>query len=540
MHRPSRKIIKNAVSGMPASAAVWPERRARHLRVAIPLAFATLILGGCANLQPEPLSAPEILSASLADREVMQQGIEPLQGPLTLEEAIARAIKYNLERRVRIMDEAVARGQLSVGKFDMLPKLLASAGYRERDKDLITRSKDSVTGEPSLSHPYISSEKSATTTDLSFTWSLLDFGQSYFASKQNADRALIAAEHRRKALHLLIQDVRTAFWRAASAQKLKTEVRATITAAEEALSDARKAEAERLRNPLDALRYQRQVLENLRLLEGIDQELSTAKVELASLTNLGLTQTIVVAEPDGLPNPKWLEIPVEQMEEQAIGQNADLRESFYNARIASQETRRTLLRIFPGLSFNYGQKSSDDSYLINQRWSEFGAQLSFNLVGLISAPAQWRLAEAGVALADQRRMATQMAVLTQVHLARLQYGNAYRQYERADAIARVDNEIAGHMEKREQAQTQTRLDRVANQTSAILSQLRRYQALAQVHAAASKFQATLGMEPVVDGSQSMPLAELSQVVGASLKKWDEGRLEMPTSQAQPTSLISAR
>jgi outer membrane protein TolC len=507
---------------------------ASFARLVLPF-LAALFLGGCASLVPKPLTGPELAAGSAADRATMQKDIEPLKGPLTLEEAIARAIKYNLDRRYRMMEEALAAGQLEVGQYDMLPKVVASAGYRDRNNDLISRSKDSVTGQPSLANPYISSDRSATTTDLSFTWSLLDFGQSYYASKQNADRVLIAGERRRKALHNLIQDVRTAFWRTASAQKLRDDIRTTIGTAEQALDDSRKAESERLRNPVDALRYQRQLLENLRLLESIEQELSTARVELAALTNLPLVQNITVVEPaNALDSPRWLGIPVERMEEQAILNNADLRESFYNARIASQETRRTLLKLFPGLSFSYSAKSSDDSYLINQHWTEAGAQLSFNLLGLLAAPAQMRLADAGVALADQRRMATQMAVLAQVHVARLQYGNAVRQFERADAIWKVDSGIADHIAKREQAQTQTKLDRVSNQTAAILSQLRRYHALSQVHAAASKLQATLGLEPAIDGSDAMPLPQLTQAVATSLQQWDAGKLDSP-APATPIS-----
>lgn len=492
-----------------------------------------MILGGCATIKPEPLTNAEIKDFASADRQRSVADVEPLQNALTLEEAIARAIKYNIDRRVRIMEEAVAAGQLDVGRYDMLPKVVANAGYRERDSYLVSKSRDSVTGEPSLTNPFISTDKAATTTDLSFTWSLLDFGQSYYASKQNADRVLIAAERRRKALHLLIQDVRTAFWRVASSQKLKGEVQKTIADAEDALADSRRAQASGLRNPLDALRYQRQVLENLRLLEAIDQELSTARVELATLTNLPLVQNVTVVEPSTDPNTRWLDIPVEVMEEHALARNADLREAFYNSRIASQETRRALLRIFPGLSFSYALKNSNDSFLINQNWSETGAQLSFNLLGLLSAPAQMQLAEAGIAVADQRRMATQMAVLAQLHIARLQYGNAYRQFDRADAIARIDAGIAEHMANRERAQTMTKLDRVANQTSAILSQLRRYQALAQVHAAASKLQATLGLEPVGEGAAQLPLPELRQAIGASLKRWEDGVLASPVVDPVP-------
>lgn len=507
---------------------------ARHPRLTFWLVTpcAAWLLSGCASLKPEPLTAAEIAKTSAADRQQVQMDVQPLQGPLTLDEAIARAIKYNLNRRVQIMAEAVAQGQLDVSQYDMLPKLVAQAGYRDRNKDLVTRSTDSVTGQPSLANPFISSERKVTTTDLSFTWSLLDFGQSYYTSRQNADRVLVAAEQRRKALHNLIQDVRTAFWRTAGAQKLRDSVRAAIADGEDALGDAKKASAERVRNPLEPLRYQRQLLESLRLLETIEQELSTAQIELASLTNLPLAQAITVTEPSEAAGRDLQAMSVEQMEEQAIANNADLRTSYYNARIARLETRRAMLKIFPGISFSYSANGSNDNYLINRNWTETGAQISFNLLGLLSAPSQMRLADAGVALADQQRMATQMALLTQVHVARLQYNNAVHQFDRADAIWKVDNDIASQVSMREQAQTQTKLDRVSNNTAAILSQLRRYQALAQMQAAAGKLQATLGMEPLIPDGQRMSLDELTKAVTTAMAP-------QPQELLQPSQVLSS-
>lgn len=479
-------------------------------------------LTGCGTLQPESLSTSEIAAATAADKESLRANVEPLAGPLTLEDAIARAIKYNAERRLRAMEEAVAAGTLEVGNYDMLPKLVASAGYQERSNDLTTRSRDSVTGAPSLANPFISSSRAASTTSLAFSWSLLDFGQSYYAARQNADRVLIAAEHRRKSLHNLVQDVRTAYWRMVAAQKLVTTLRSTIVEAESALDDARQSEREGLRSPVEPLRYQRQVLENLRLLETIEQELSTARIELSSLINLPLAADAKVVEPAAAINTAWLNVAIEQMEEQALLRNPDLRESLYNARIARQETQRTLLKLFPGLSFNYAVKGSNDSFLINQNWNEAGAQISLNLFGLLSAPAQMRLAEAGVQLADQKRMTTQMAVLTQMHIARLQYANAAHQFERAEAIAAVDARLAQHIANQEKAEKQTKLDRVAQQTATILSQLRRYQALSNAHAAAAKLQATLGLEPQIDAPGNTPLAELSATVAQSMLAWNTG------------------
>ena len=487
------------------------------------IAAVALMASGCA-VQPVAFQPVELKTVAADDRKVAVADVEPVSGRITLDEAIARALKHNLERRSRMMEEAIALNQLDVSNYDMLPRLTAQAGYRSRDKDLITRSKDSVTGQPSLANPFISSERTHTVYDLGLTWNLLDFGASYYGAKQSADRVLVAAERRRKAMHNLIADVRSAFWRTASAQKLQKQIAETIALAEDALKDARKAEAERVRSPVESLRYQRQILENLRLLETTNQELATARLELAHLMNVPLAFRLEVAEPDDVVGSRMLQIPVEQLEEIAIGRNAELREQFYNARIARDETRKVLLRLFPGISFNYTSKYDTDSYLVNQRWNEAGATISFNLFNLLSGPSQMRLADAGVALADQRRVAMQMAVLAQVQIGRLQYASELNQYQRARAVADVDARIDELMTKREQAQVQSKLETVANRTTAILSQLRSYQALAQAHAAASRLQATLGIEPEFGSVKEMTLAQLRETVKTALTAWDDGKL----------------
>ncbi|MFV0370695.1 MAG: hypothetical protein ACK5JI_03510, partial [Azonexus sp.] len=62
------------------------------------------------------------------------------------------------------------------------------------------------------------------------------------------------------------------------------------------------------------------------------------------------------------------------------------------------------------------------------------------------------------------------------------------------------------------------------QTTAILSELRRYQALSNAQAAASRLQATLGLEPVVAGSDDQPLPELTAAVAHALAVWESGKL----------------
>lgn len=481
--------------------------RSRSLPTLAACAVAMLALSACGTLKT---SVPPQVSMAEANAEGLRrlQAIEPLQGPLTLEQAQARALKFNLDRRARLLEEALAFQQYEVNRFDMLPRLVAQAGGSWRSNDRISQSRNTEDGALSPSR-FISQDRSHTQLGLDASWSLLDFGLGYYGQRQQAARVQIAAEKRRKAMHLLLQDVRTAYWRAVSAQRLRGDVQRTLELAEESLKDSRQAEQERLRNPVDALRYQRQLLENLRLLEAVDQELSAARLELASLIGSAPGTAIVLAESQlrGIEQ-QLLERPLEQLESSALAQNPDLIEQHHNGQIAREEVRRTLLRLFPNLSFNYGLKYDSDSYLVHRNWNEAGLQLSFNLFNLLTGPSQLKLAEAGVALADQRRLATQMSVLAQVHLARLQLLNAHSQYQRADAIFEADSRIAEHTRNRENVQ-QSKLDRVANETSAILSLLRRYQAMAQVQAAASRLLATVGEEPALGSVDDFTVDQLA-------------------------------
>ena len=493
-------------------------RIAHHLN--IPVLLASLVtLTACSIVQPDPFTSEELKQKAEEAARLAQMNVEPIGEQLTLDEALARALKYNLDRRSRMMEEAIAFRQLDVSHYDMLPSLLAQAGYNWRDNQLINRSVNVQTGEVSPGQ-FTSQSTTYTLSSLGLNWSLLDFGLGYYGAKQQADRLLIATERRRKAMHLLMQDVRTAYWRAVSAQKLRSQVLSTIRLAEGALRDSRQVEDERLRNPVDALRYQRQLLENLRLLEAINQELSSANVELAALINAPMGSNFKLVEPSTKLDRTSLKVPIDRLEDSAMIANPDLREQLYNVRIARDETRRTLIRLFPNVQLNYGTNYNNDKFLVDNSWTSSLVQVSFNIFNIFTGPQQMRLADAGVELADQRRVATQMAVVAQVHLARQQVINSFQQYDRANAIWDTDRRIEQHSRNREAAQAQSKLDRVADQTTAILSQLRRYQSLAQAFEAEARLMVTVGADPFIGSVGEQTLQELTLSVGKAQNVWE--------------------
>ena len=481
---------------------------------------AVAVISGC-SVSPTSFTKEEYNTLIQNDKAAWLGNMEAVSGPICLDEAIARALKYNLDHRVSLMEQAQASAQFEAGKFDMLPKMMANAGYHWRDNENIRNSTDSVTGAPSLANPSISSERERTTADATLSWSILDFGLGYYNAKQNSDRMLVANERRRKVMHTLIQNVTTTYWRALAAQQLGDEVRQTIEQAEQALSDSREILQAQLRDPSETLRYQRNLLENLRLLENVDRELAAAKIELTSLLGLPPGSYIELLEP-ARAELNQLEHDMEALEAIALGNNADLREQSYNARIAAQETRKTLLRMMPNLSFNYGHHYDSDSYLINQQWHQASLNASYNLFNILSAPAHKRASEYGVGVAEARRMALQVAVLSQLHLAKHQYHDAMRQYLRAESISEVDNRLSELAHGQERSQMGSPLERISRDVTRILSSVRMYQAIARVNEASSRIQATLGLEPQISSLDEISLQDLRQEIILSYDQMEVG------------------
>jgi outer membrane protein TolC len=478
--------------------------------------LAPQVLAGCA-IVPRPLTDAERTAEATNDLVEMFAGQAPIRHPLTLEEAFARALSYNLDQRVKMMEEAVAQNDLDLSRFDLLPKVIANAGYTSRSNVDASSSRSVITGLQSL-EPSTSTDQNRRTADLSLSWNLLDFGVSYYNARQMSDRRLVATEQRRKAIQSLFQDVRRAFWRTASAQRLRAEVNTSIRAAERALESSRKLESEALRSPVDALRYQRALLDLLRELETVQRQLDVSRMELAALINLPPAQNYTVAAPRDLQVTR-LRMPIRKMEEIALLRNPDLRELSYQARISADESRKALLKLLPGITLNYGPNYDSNSFLVNHNWVSFAARLSGNLINLLALPDQLQRGRNAEDLAATRRQAMSIAVLAKVHIAYQQYLSAAHEYQRADETARVDRRLYEQISNRVSTDSQSELEQVSARASAVNSDLRRYQSYSEAQAALGRLYATLGLDPVPEELESRDIRELSRAIRRMGSDW---------------------
>lgn len=492
-------------------------RPAAHHRLAVlPALLLAVVATGCA-VQPQALTADERQQAVTTSLQRMYAPQEPVQAPITLDEAMARALKYNLDHRVKQMEDALARRQLDAAQLDLLPRLAASAGYTSRDSDLASSSRDIETGAESLA-PSTSSDRQRRTADLTLSWNVLDFGVSYFGARQQADRWLAAQERRRKVVHLLMQQTRQAYWQAAGAQRLESHIGPMLDQARAALADARKVENERLRSPLEALNYQRQLLEIVRQLETVRAELAQAKPRLASLMNLPPSQPYTVEVPAAMDVPT-VGLPAAQMEETALMRRPELAEAQYQERIGLLETRKAMARLFPGLELSLGTHYDSNSYLVDSTWGDVGLRVSWNLLNVLQADRLRGAAQAQLDLARQQRLALNMAVLTQVHLSLLEYQSRARQFDLVQQSDTVEQRILQQTRNAASAQSQGRLEEIRAATSATMSALRLFQHYAALQGAYGQLVATLGLDPLPDTVASHDLPTLRQAVREAEQSW---------------------
>jgi outer membrane protein TolC len=488
---------------------------------------AALVLAGCA-VQTEPLGTADDAARVRHDLASIFADQEPITAPITLTEAVARALKYNLDHRLKVMEKAVALRQNDVAEMSLLPQVVASAGYTGRSNYDASVSKNLTTGATGI-EPTTSDDKGINSADLTMTWNILDFGISYIRARQQQDYARIVEERRRQVVHTIAQEVRSAYWRAAAAERILDRLGPLLTEVRGALGDAERLERERLGEPTAALEYQKSLLESLRQLEDIKRRMIQARTELAVLMNLhpGQRFTLAAAHAETPAEPLALPATPQDLERAALLNRAELRSQSYQLRIDHEEARVAILRMLPGISLSTGYNYSDNAFLENQAWATGGVQLTWNLMNLLSGPTGIRLAETQEDLSLVRRLALSMAVISQTHVARANFESAAHDFSLANQLAEVEGRIQGQRAAEQAASRGSALTSVQAHINALVADLRRDLSYADMQAAYGRVFATIGSDPLPTTLADNSLDAVAEAVARQFADWQRGQVLTP-------------
>ena len=403
--------------------------------IKIVLILSLSLLASCANRGPLPFSFDflkksadediEKISKIRKQNEILQKNLD-----IDLYTAIALAIENNKDLKVKLFETALADRQLKDVKFDMLPTMSANAGYTGSDRYKATTSATVPSSDKagSLGSSYSTSrERDVNEQDIGFSWNILDFGLSYIRAGQSSDRYLISKELERKAASNIKRDVVRAYWNALSAEKLIKRYDPLLIKVNKALNDSQKIEELLLQKPMDALLYQKELLDIQRALQSQKQSFVNAKIELRSLMGLLPNEKITLVETD-LPMNE-LNMKLDEMENYALVNRSELMENHYEERISIAETKAGMRSLLPGLNFNASWTSSSNDYLMNKTNFEYGSSIGANLFNVFRAPKINKINKKTTEIIQEQRLALTMAVLSQVHISNSKYQMALEEYE---------------------------------------------------------------------------------------------------------------
>ena len=486
----------------------------------ITVACMPLVLAACGSVSPKPFSQAEIGERVSQDLASMYKDQEVIAAPIDFHEAAARALKYNLDYKLKLMETALSRSLHDVSTYEMLPRLVAGAGYSSRNND---SGGTSVLIEPPRSvslNPSTSQERSHTMSNLSFSWNALDFGVSYLRAQQKADQVLMAEERRRKVIQNVLQDVRNSYWRAVGAQKLLPRVDGLLERVNTALERAKAIEKQGIMPQAQVLGYQRALLDAVSTLTLRRQDLELAKAELRALMSVEPGVEFTLAEQNELALPR-VSVDVEKLERLALEKRPEIMEEWYRKRVTENDIKAAKVLLWPNISLDAGWQYDSNKYLYNSTWFDTGIRVSWNLLKLTQYPALKKAHQAQNDTDDMRRLALSMAVLTQVRVGLQRYNLSLQELKFSEESLGVDKRLLNYAQAAAKSQFDSELEVIRTEARALLGEYQRYAAYSNAQAAWGRVYNSVGLDILPETVEGHDVKTLAIAMKDTMTQWQQ-------------------
>lgn len=104
----------------------------KKCKIILSTIVAGILLAGC-SVTPKPI-LPEYIKEDVENNlQYLDKISQPITKPISLDEAINRAIENNLSKKLDLLSSALAEQKIDIVAFEALPSLTAKAGYSERN-----------------------------------------------------------------------------------------------------------------------------------------------------------------------------------------------------------------------------------------------------------------------------------------------------------------------------------------------------------------------------------------------------------------------
>ena len=509
---------------------------AKHGRLVRLLASTSLVafmLMGC-SIKPDPITQAEHADRAQKDYAKIYEGVAPVDGPISLTAAVARALKYNYEARLAQEQITLQERQMDVAMGALLPRLALNAGYTARSNDPAAQSINERTRQVSLDYAF-SEEPHHVTAGPEFTWTVLDAGLSFYQARQQGYQSLVAVERRRKIIGDIVRKVQDSYWRAAVARAVLPRLKPVLARAERVLNASRETARRRLAPDMPMLEFQREMTDIVGKLRHIDGDLNGSLAQLATLISVPTNTPLTLAASDvDLTNPVKAG-DTHRLEEIGLFLRPELREEAYKERIDRQDVYKEILKMMPGFgilaNFNY----DSNKYLYNNTWGSVGVQAGFNVANIIRGPRAIAAAKEALEVSKARRMALSVAVLSQINLSYELYISAIEDMGTSRDVLAVERKMGAVSRNASAADSLSDSENIRHELEEIVAELNHYHNVIQARYALVNLYISCGVDLVSPTVELDDLGKLTQQIGNTVAPWVNGKLPEVEIPAPPAA-----
>jgi len=364
--------------------------------------------------------------------------------PLTLQDVITVGLRNNLDIRVADFERDIAREDSFAERLKQLPRLDLKAEHTQRDSWPVTNELNVDTGQVTESTT-VSQLKQNQTKSIELTWNVLDFGLSYVRARQAQLQVEVLAQRRQRQAQLLALDLTEAYWQAALAEDALDYVRQVEADLQVQKDRVERSVAEKRVDPIAAKDVEKRLVKLALEIRDLQADIASARMKLARLMGISQSAQFTLARTPirpvlaALPRPEQVDVAV--LEEYALTHRPELFERDLSIKLRRDDVRAAIISMFPGLSFSAARNFDNNRLLQYSAWNTAGASLSWNLLSLPSKLAGLSGRERNVELAKIQRMQLTVAVMTQVHIALLDYSIAADRFFLNEESYRLSNEL---------------------------------------------------------------------------------------------------
>lgn len=456
-------------------------------RPTLPLiASAALLLAGCGPIAP-PATTVEMSDYVAGVKGEIEATAVPLEGALTPDEAVARAVRYNHELRAAMLEAAVSAAALRVERGELLPDAIGESSYFRRDRLSLSRS--------SRSDLYSTSSDLATIThNLELSLNILDFGLTLIRMRQAGDVANQKVEAARRVAADIAEQTRATYWQAVAQHMLQPKYDQLAPKIDNAMRLARLAARDAALNPMEFIDLQRELLSQRRELDEVALQLSGADRQLMRLANI---PPDAVLRLDADRTQQDIAFPSTAAEEDivaALMRRPEMRERFYQLRIGGNDIRAAILGVLPGAALTQTLARDSTSYLLSHDWMSWSVQATANLVNLVKLPEKLNDLEQQQGLDRQKTIVMATAIATEIYVARAKLSMQERIYRDATDYFESQTLILRQVRNSARAGQIPQQMIVRDELATLLAEVRAIIAYGDLQAAHAAYRKALGLD----------------------------------------------